>query len=61
MAHPPFAGRVPVYVGDDITDEDAIRVARAAGGLGLRVQDVFGDPEGVRAWLAGLAAEARAA
>ncbi len=57
---PPFLDRVPVYVGDDVTDEDGMRVARAHGGLGLRVQDVFGDPAGVRAWLARLAAGADA-
>ncbi len=56
MQTPPFAGRAPVYVGDDVTDEDGMRVARAAGGLGLRVQDVFATPSGVRAWLTELAA-----
>jgi trehalose 6-phosphate phosphatase len=56
MARPPFAGRVPVYVGDDVTDLDGFREARALGGLGLRVQDEFGDAAGVRAWLAALAA-----
>ena len=56
MARPPFAGRVPVYVGDDVTDEDGIRAAQRAGGIGLRVPDVFGDAAGVRAWLAALAA-----
>jgi trehalose 6-phosphate phosphatase len=55
MARAPFAGRVPVYVGDDVTDEDGMREARAHGGMGLRVQDAFGDPAGVRAWLASLA------
>jgi len=55
MAHPPFAGRTPIYVGDDVTDEDGMRVAREAGGQGHRVQDVFSDPAGVRAWLARLA------
>ena len=54
MARPPFAGRVPVVVGDDVTDEDGMRVARAMGGIGLRVQDHFTDAAGVRAWLAGL-------
>lgn len=54
MGRPPFAGRVPVYVGDDVTDEDGIRAARRAGGLGFKVQDVFKDPSGVRAWLKGL-------
>ena len=61
MARPPFAGRVPVYIGDDVTDEDGIRAAEAAGGIGLRVADSFGDAAGVRAWLARLAAEAGAA
>jgi trehalose 6-phosphate phosphatase len=55
LARPPFAGRIPVYVGDDISDEDGVRAARAAGGMGLRVQEVFGDAAGVRAWLAYLA------
>ena len=55
MARPPFAGRVPVYVGDDVTDEDGMRAARALGGIGLRVQDSFGTAAGVRAWLAALA------
>ena len=51
MARPPFLGRTPVYIGDDVTDEDGMRAARALGGLGWRVQDAFGDPAGVRAWL----------
>jgi trehalose 6-phosphate phosphatase len=55
MARPPFAGRVPLYVGDDVTDEDGMRAAREMGGTGLRVQEVFGDAAGVRAWLHALA------
>ena len=51
MRNAPFLGRVPVFIGDDVTDEDGMRVARAMGGSGLRVQDVFGDAAGVRAWL----------
>jgi len=51
MSRSPFLGRVPVFIGDDVTDEDGMRVARAMGGAGLRVQDVFGDASGVRAWL----------
>ncbi len=54
LARAPFAGRVPVFVGDDVTDEDGMEVARAMGGMGLRVQEHFGDARGVRAWLAGL-------
>lgn len=57
MARAPFAGRNPVFVGDDVTDEDGVRVARAMGGVGLMVADAFGDPAGVRGWLGKLAAE----
>lgn len=56
MQIPPFAGRTPLFVGDDVTDDDAIRAARALGGIGLRVDEVFGTPQGVRDWLAAEAA-----
>ncbi len=53
MAQPPFAGRVPIFVGDDVTDEPAIAQATALGGLGLHVaRDFNGKPRAVRAWLA---------
>jgi len=55
MARAPFAGRLPVFVGDDITDEDGIEAAVSLGGAGFRVDDMFGDPAGVRAWIADLA------
>jgi trehalose 6-phosphate phosphatase len=55
LRRPPFAGRSPVFVGDDTTDEDGIRAAREAGGLGFMVDQTFGDAAGVRAWLASLA------
>lgn len=58
MARAPFAGRLPVVIGDDVTDEAAIAAAEALGGAGLRVAEAFGDPAGVRAWLARLAEEA---
>ena len=51
MAGPPFAGRHPIFIGDDATDEDGMRAARALGGFGFRVDAFFGDPDGVRAWL----------
>jgi trehalose 6-phosphate phosphatase len=35
--HAPFAGRRPVYVGDDRTDEDGFRAALVAGGHGVKV------------------------
>ena len=55
MERPPFAGRTPVYIGDDVTDEDGIDAAIALGGIGWRVQDIFATPAGVRAWLATVA------
>lgn len=54
MTQPPFAGRVPVFIGDDVTDEDGMRAAIAHGGIGLRVQDHFTNAAGVRRWLAAL-------
>lgn len=52
MEIPPFQGRRPVFVGDDVTDEDGIEIAAALGGFGLRVADDFdGSPANVRAWL----------
>ncbi len=51
MGRPPFRDRLPVFIGDDVTDEAGIAAAAAMGGAGLRVQDVFGDAAGVRAWL----------
>jgi trehalose 6-phosphate phosphatase len=55
MDRSPFLGRLPVFIGDDVTDEDAIVAAAAIGGVGLRVQDTFGDAAGVRAWLRAIA------
>ena len=52
MARAPFAGRRPVFIGDDVTDEEGMAVAREHGGRGLRLQDAFGEPEALRAWLA---------
>lgn len=61
MAGPPFAGRTPVFVGDDITDEDGFVAAAAAGGFGIKVgpgvsraQHRFRDIEEVHTWLHGL-------
>jgi trehalose 6-phosphate phosphatase len=56
MANPPFAGRVPVFIGDDVTDQHGIDAAIRAGGTGLMVPDAFGEPSDVRDWLRRLAA-----
>jgi trehalose 6-phosphate phosphatase len=37
MLQPPFAAARPVFVGDDLTDEDAFRVAAELGGGGILV------------------------
>ncbi|MGO9134791.1 MAG: trehalose-phosphatase [Methylovirgula sp.] len=48
----PFAGRTPVFVGDDKTDEDGFRAAIEFGGIALDVASAFaGQPGKVRDWL----------
>jgi trehalose 6-phosphate phosphatase len=37
MAAPPFTGRVPVFIGNDRTDEDGFAAALARGGLAIKV------------------------
>ncbi len=39
MKDAPFAGRIPVYVGDDTTDEFALQHVRDAGGVSIKVGD----------------------
>ncbi len=56
MQRAPFAGRLPVFIGDDVTDEDGIRAAIDLGGTGYRIPDDFDEPESVRRWLTSLAA-----
>jgi trehalose 6-phosphate phosphatase len=51
MERAPFQGRLPVFIGDDVTDRDGIAASVAMGGAGLWVPDLFGDAAGVRAWL----------
>lgn len=37
MRDAPFAGRMPVYAGDDVTDEFALARVEAAGGIAIKV------------------------
>ena len=64
MAEAPFAGALPVMVGDDLTDEDGFEAAAALGGFGVLVGPErptaaryrLDDVEAVLAWLEGIAA-----
>jgi trehalose 6-phosphate phosphatase len=58
MQHKPFAGRRPIFVGDDITDESAFAVMPEFDGMGFSVGRrapgtayCFAAPSDVRRWL----------
>jgi len=52
MDMPPFQGRRPVFIGDDVTDQDGFRAAKSLGGEGLDVHETFdGRPAAVLRWL----------
>ena len=62
MAEPPFSGRKPVFIGDDLTDQDGFRMVEDQGGLSIAVGDrVRGqyhleNAAAVREWLGQIAA-----
>lgn len=59
MQQTPFAGRTPVYLGDDLTDEHAFAEVNAVDGLSVRVgarepsqaRFTLSSPAAVHAWL----------
>jgi trehalose 6-phosphate phosphatase len=65
MAEAPFAGRVPVFIGDDRTDEDGFAAVAARGGhaiqIGRRGESIASwtmpTPQDLRDWLEAAAAE----
>lgn len=66
MREAPFAGRVPLFIGDDLTDEHGFEVVNRLGGHSVKVGEGpsgarwrLEAPAAVRAWLSeGLAASA---
>ncbi len=62
MSEAPFSGRTPVFVGDDLTDQDGFRFVEEQGGISVAVGDrVHGqyrveNAAAVYHWLEGIAA-----
>jgi trehalose 6-phosphate phosphatase len=59
MAAPPFAGRVPVFLGDDLTDENGFEAVNRLSGISIRIGEpvdtsathALPDVAAVHAWL----------
>lgn len=67
MGEAPFAGRVPVFIGDDVTDEDGFAAVNALDGYTIRVgrgsrtaaRFLLGDIDHVIRWLEALPSRIR--
>jgi len=64
LGHPPFAGRSPVFIGDDTSDEAGFEYVNTVGGLSIRVRPrgptaagaTLADVAAVHAWIGRLVA-----
>lgn len=64
LGHPPFAGRLPVFIGDDTSDEAGFDYVNGVGGLSIRVRPrgptaagaTLADVAAVHAWIGRLVA-----